>query len=430
MEERRMLETIERVQAASAHGQTLQEGRSQLDELINSVQVESETLRADGVATIRAVQSLVTGLSTVPGQKSLLYVGDGVSVRPGQAFHNLLADLFEGDRRFSQPGGSVSELGGSPGTGSSEQGQGESSGGFGAARNDSRVTPMSSSTNTLRMEGMSNDLTADLRALTATANSQRVTLYGISTGEQRIAPRADVNVGTRTSTTALQNYESSRSQLLDRSLQQMASETGGLALPAQARIDGFVDRMLTDEQNRYSLAYVSPHGGDSRFHRIKVKIDRKGVRLRHREGYIDRPRQARVGDVVAGALILGAGENPHHIEMELQSQEPAESDEVRVSFTLRIPIDEIHLVGAGDKHEATLDLYVLSRDGSGAFAPMRYVALNVVIPSDRLEEAAGQFYGATLPVILKKGPQTVAVGVVEAAVQRTSVVRMELEAGI
>ncbi len=77
---------------------------------------------------------------------------------------------------------------------------------------------------------------------------------------------------------------------------------------------------MADEDNRYSLAYVSPHGGDSRFHRIKVKVNRKGVELRHREGYIDRPRDVRVGDLVAGALLLGSGENPHQLEMEMASQ--------------------------------------------------------------------------------------------------------------
>jgi hypothetical protein len=46
-----------------------------------------------------------------------------------------------------------------------------------------------------------------------------------------------------------------------------------------------------------------------------------------------------------------------------------------------------------------------------------------------MAEAAGQFYGATLPLSLKRGSHAVAVGIVEPAAQRTSVVRMELEAG-
>jgi hypothetical protein len=159
-----------------------------------------------------------------------------------------------------------------------------------------------------------------------------------------------------------------------------------------------------------------------------VKVNRKGVRLRHRESYIDRPREVGVGDLVAGALFLGAGENPHQMQRELLSQERA-GDDVRVSLGLRIPIDQLQLENAGASHQTKLDLYVLSKNGVGALEPMRYVAVTVEIPSDRMADAAGQFYGATLPLSLEKGPHAVAVGVVEAASQRTSVVRLELEAG-
>ena len=128
------------------------------------------------------------------------------------------------------------------------------------------------------------------------------------------------------------NYDVARSQVREQSLQLMAGETGGLALPPGAGVTSFMDRVLADEANRYSLAYVSPHGGDSRFHKIKVKVNRKGVELRHREGYIDRPRDVRVGDLVAGALLLGWSENPHRLEMEVVSQAPAENDEMAVTL--------------------------------------------------------------------------------------------------
>jgi hypothetical protein len=92
---------------------------------------------------------------------------------------------------------------------------------------------MSGSTSTLRIDGMSVDLTPELRALTATANSQRVTLYGLSTDAAGGAMGAE-NVGARTSANVLQAYDTARSQLYEQSLQFMAEETGGLALPANA----------------------------------------------------------------------------------------------------------------------------------------------------------------------------------------------------
>ena len=58
----------------------------------------------DGSAAIDAVQTLVGVLSTVQGRKSLLYVGDGVPIHPGEELYNLLSDVFESDRRFAQSG--------------------------------------------------------------------------------------------------------------------------------------------------------------------------------------------------------------------------------------------------------------------------------------------------------------------------------------
>jgi hypothetical protein len=359
----------------------------------------------------------------VQGPKSLLYVGDGVPVHPGEELYTLLSDVFEGDRRFGASGG-VAAASSSPGAGEGSGGEG---GSFGEL--PPTVAPMAQSPQTLRTEAMSLDLSPELRALTATANSHRVTIYGLSSDVQGGAGRADMNLGSRVSASAALTYDVSRSQVREQSLQLMASETGGLALPSSGGVASFMDRVLADDANRYSLAYVSPHGGDSRFHKIKVKVNRKGVELRHREGYIDRPRNMRLGDLVAGALLLGWTENPHQLEMEVVSQAPAENDEMAVMLGLHIPIDQLRLVPAGEQHEAKLDLFILSKDAKGSFSPMRSVSFTVTLSPSQMAQSKGKFYGATLPLSLVKGPHAVAVGMVEPAAQRTSIVRTEIDVG-
>jgi VWFA-related protein len=422
-EQRRMVESIKQIQRRAENTRSLQGARDQLDELIGSVRTEAESMRMDGRATLAAVQTVVSVLSMVEGPKSLLFVGDGVPAHPGEELYNLLADVFEGDRRFSGQGMAVS--GSSPGDSPTSSGQ--SQGGFG--EQPSTVSPMAQSTQTLRTDSMGLDLTSEIRALTASANSHRVTIYGLSTDVPGGAAQADMNIGARVSPTAALSYDVSRSQVREQSLRQMAAETGGLSLAPNAGVGAFMDRLFADQGSRYSLAYVSPHGGDSDFHRIKVKVNRKGVELRHREGYIDRPRDIRVGDLVAGALFLGWAENPHRLQMEVASQAPAENDEVTVTLGIQIPIDELQLVPAGDNQEAKLDLYVLAKNAKGALTPMRSVSFTVTLSPTQMAQAKGKFYGANLPVPLAKGPHTVAVGILEPAAQRTSVVRAEVEVG-
>jgi VWFA-related protein len=425
-EQRRLVESIKQIQRHGDSTRSLQGARDQLDELIGSVRTEAESMRMDGSAALRAAQTLVSVLSTVQGPKSLLYVGDGVPIHPGEDLYNLLADVFESDRRFNSGGGTASTA---ANPGSSGDGSGGSPASGGVAELPPIVSPMAHSTQTLRTEAMSLDLTPELRALTATANSHRVTIYGLSSNVEGGAGRADMNLGSRVSASAALTYDLSRAQVREQSLQLMAGETGGLALPPSAGVASFMDRVLADEANRYSLAYVSPHGGDSRFHKIKVKVNRKGVELRHREGYIDRPREVRVGDLVAGALLLGWTENPHQLEMEVVSQAPAENGETAVTLRLHIPIDQLRLVPAGEQHEAKLDLFILSKDAEGTFSPMRSVSFTVTLSPSQMAQSKGKFYGANLPLSLVQGPHAVAVGMVEPAAQRTSIVRTEIEVG-
>jgi VWFA-related protein len=421
-EHRRMVESIKEIQRRA--DTRSEEARNQLSQLIGGVRSEAESMRMDGRATLRAIQTLVSVLSTVQGPKSLVYVGDGVPTHPGEELYNILADVFESDRRFGEqsgaaPGSTSGGTGGAAGGGSTEGGGG---GGFSAS-------PRLNSTQTLRTDAMGFDLTPDIRALTSTANSHRVTIYGVSSNVPGGAGKADMNLGARVSPTASLNYDVSRVQTREQSLRLMANETGGLALAPNAGIPAFLDRLFADQKNRYSLAYVSPHGGDSEFHRIKVKVNRKGVELRHRESYLDRPREIRVGDLVAGALILGWAENPHGLVMEVASQAPAENDEVTVMLGIHIPIDQLRLVAAGDNQESKLELYVLAKDAKGTLTPMRSVNFTVTLSPEQMAQAKGRFYGANLPVPLAKGPHTVAVGILEPAAQRTSVVKTAVEVG-
>jgi hypothetical protein len=347
-----------------------------------------------------------------------------VPIHPGEELYHLLSDVFEGDRRFGSSGGVIDD---SSSAAQAPAGQGSSAGSV--SELPATVRPMAQSPQTLRTDSMSLDLTPELRALTATANSHRVTIYGLSSDVQGGAGRADMNLGSRVSASAALTYDVARSQLREQSLQFMADETGGLTLPPSGGVASFMDRVLADDANRYSLGYVSPHGGDSRFHKIKVKVNRKGLELRHREGYIDRPRELRVGDLVAGALLLGWSENPHQLEMELVSQAPAENGETAVTLGLHIPIDQLQLVLAGEQHEAKLDLFILSKDDKGAISPLRSVSFTVALSPAQMAQAKGKYYAATLPLSLVQGPHAVAVGMLEPATQRTSVVRKEIEVG-
>jgi VWFA-related protein len=71
-------------------------------------------------------------------------------------------------------------------------------------------------------------------------------------------------------------------------LAQIAHETGGLAFENSLNFKHGFDAILNDLSTQYLLCYQAPeHDDDGEYHEIKVKSKVKGLKLRHREGYVD-----------------------------------------------------------------------------------------------------------------------------------------------
>jgi len=71
-------------------------------------------------------------------------------------------------------------------------------------------------------------------------------------------------------------------------LYQIATETGGLAFENSLNFKQSFDRILNDLSQQYLICYQAPeHDDEGEYHEIKVKSKVKGIKLRHREGYVD-----------------------------------------------------------------------------------------------------------------------------------------------
>ena len=62
----------------------------------------------------------------------------------------------------------------------------------------------------------------------------------------------------------------------------MAVETGGQAILGTNAVLPALDRVAEDLSTYYSLGYQPAHNGDGRYHKLVVKVLRKGVRVRNR----------------------------------------------------------------------------------------------------------------------------------------------------
>jgi hypothetical protein len=187
--------------------------------------------------------------------------------------------------------------------------------------------------------------------------------------------------------------------------------------------------MWAQSRSYYSLAYPVPDPEQPGVHRIKVKVERKGVRVHHREAYIVKARAAKIGDLMAGALLLRTGENPHRFEVELAAQEPAAGGTYSVLPGLEIPIDKIALVAEEDVHRAQLEVYVRSLDQHGRLSQLQFAPLVFTVRADHLAEERGRPFVATFPLVLEPGSYAVVVGLVERGANAFSVAHTTFDIG-
>src|SRR5262249_33083627 len=85
---------------------------------------------------------------------------------------------------------------------------------------------------------------------------------------------------------AAMSQESAQLQAVHGTMNDMAERTGGRAFYNRNDIDGAIRQSVRDGSTYYTLAYYpSNKKWNGKFRKIQIKVNRPGVKLRHRLGY-------------------------------------------------------------------------------------------------------------------------------------------------
>lgn len=165
----------------------------------------------------------------------------------------------------------------------------------------------------------------------------------------------------------------------------IADATGGRAFLNNNDIRGAIRRVMDDSELTYTLAFQpDPAGLDSTFHRIKVKVNRPGVEVRHREGYVamaDPP----AGDDTRAAEVWAAIASPLESAGIVFRVEAQEGDPLRVS--LIVPAQEIALEETAGVRRGTLDAVYAQRGADGRALDTVSYALRPALDAAGYDEA-------------------------------------------
>jgi VWFA-related protein len=168
------------------------------------------------------------------------------------------------------------------------------------------------------------------------------------------------------------------------SLMHLADETGGKAIMNTANVEA-LERVIVDTASYYWLGFYASRQGDDARHEIRVEVNRPGVQVRARKGFVDLSPAVERDLAVESALLLGpagVGE-PLGVEVGEPRRKRGDRGRMMVPLTLVVPAAalEFQAQGEGGPWVAELDLRLTAVDREGGRTEPLRVPVTLTLPT-------------------------------------------------
>jgi len=192
----------------------------------------------------------------------------------------------------------------------------------------------------------------------------------------------------------------------------MAEGTGGQSVLGTANYGDALERIATDLTTYYSLGYSPLHAEDGRYHDIEVRLKKKGLNVRYRQGYRSKTVQSRLDDGTMAALLYDASVNPLHVKLVFGKAEPDGRGNYLLPVEVRIPLAEVALLPRGTELRGQMRVSLSVMDSDGDTSPPAQNAFPIVVQEDELKEE-GRHYTYAAQLLMRSGTHQVGIGVVD-----------------
>ena len=198
---------------------------------------------------------------------------------------------------------------------------------------------------------------------------------------------------------------------LQQPLQLMAEATGGQVILNSNDVGPGLDKIAHDFRTYYSLGYTPSHSGSGRYYDVEVKLaeKRKGVRIRHRTGYRDKPIHDRMEDGTLSSLRYGYDNNPWGLVLRLGQPQHSKKSQYNVPMLLAIPLGKVVMIPREGFYEGRLKVFFGAMDEAGDFSDVQEVNLPLKIPNEEFDPE--KYYPLQDTLLMKEGGNRLAVGV-------------------
>ncbi len=362
----------------------------------------AEQLYARGKATTEVLGQFAASLAGLRGRKAILYVSDGISLRPSDALVQSWLNKFES-----------------------------------WALNHDRRTLTSEVGSLVRMDL---DLSSAFDKLAREANSHQVSFYPISAKESgfvggHVSAEFSGDGLLATSVVGVRSADVSSldENLRQSSLLQLAHDTGGVALTSSTNIGKLIDTVKHDFSNFYSLGYTAEaivEGQKDRFRRLEVKVSGKGWKVRHAKGLRQKDSLDHLRQLTLAASQYGVVDNPLAAQLDPGKHRPGEkSGQFRISVMVKIPFSHLLLLPDDRYYQGRISMFVIARDPAGGSSPMRHIELPIQVPNKSLQDTSDRLAAYPFELELGAGPKRISIGLRDQLAQVDSTINLEIDVG-
>ena len=282
--------------------------------------------------------------------------------------------------------------------------------------------------------GRSDRLLEALRRLTDLSNRAAVVIYTMDArGLQPFGLTAADDV-SRYSLDQLERILSDRRRSYFESqngLNYLAQQTGGMFIHDTNDLSGGFRRILEDQKGYYLIGYrpdestFDPAQGGRRFHKISVKVNRSGLRVRSRTGFYGitdedaRPRRQTREEQLVGALVSPFSSGDIHVRLtSLFGNDPRTSSFMR--SLLYIDTHDLSFATQADgSHKANLDVAAITFGDNGLAVDKVATTYEIRVKDEEYQRIIkhGLIYTLNVPV-KKAGAYQLRVAVRDTASER------------
>ena len=348
--------------------------------LIHQIRSEAEKQRFEMRANLDVLRRFVSSLGGVMGRKVLLYVGEGLTLNPAD-------DLYAGAIRAE-------------------------------VANDQ-----------LRIEQTAFGLHREADKLVRQANANGVTFYALT------PPSRYTLLGAAMPTRGPPGYmlsaEMTRNATIREGVCLFSDETGGRCQSGGTDPGQLLTAASRDFVSTYTLAYSPDRPFDGDHHRIEITVRRPGLRLRHREGYLDKKHDESLIDRLSAALRFDADDNPLAMALETGNSQPVDGGKYLVPLQLKIPVERLVLLptSAGEARHCRATLLVTTMDSESHVAGPQEYPISFQVEEEKFASGRPIVYAHIVHLTLAEGKHRVAIGVWDDIGRVGSFLSEELQVG-